>query len=79
MQLRQRLKQSAETQLSQLVEQLEKRAIELCADYPIEPQQLARLVCSPSTSVLTKKLVSKMATQAEEEMVQEYERKQEIY
>jgi hypothetical protein len=73
MNIRARLKQNAEVQLQSLVEKLERHAINLCGDLPIEPKELCRMVCSERTTVLTRKLTSRMAQEAEKQMVADYE------
>ena len=74
MTIRKKLRDAAEIQIMDMVEKLEQRAIEICGETPVQPQELARLVASgKNTKTLMNKLQTKIADEAENEIVRQLE------
>ena len=69
MSIRAKLREAAEAELQQMIEKLEGHCLQITGDYPIEPGELCRLLSTGRNKTLMKKVVGKMADQAENQLV----------
>jgi len=67
--IRKKLRERAEMELHVMIEKLEKHALDICSDMPVEPKELCRLVCGGRTQALLTKVQGKMADRYESSLL----------
>ncbi len=69
MSIRAKLRDAAEIELQKMIELLEAQCLSIVGDHPVEPHELCRLLSTKSNKTLMRKVVGKMADEAENVLI----------